>query len=174
MIKLVHKFEDIISAENILSAWQEFFCGKRSCPAAQKRIKNSITNKAEHFYQASWHFFRKHCQVFVLFFSRYVPMAREKLVPFFYSHFGLFFYLLIVSILLVLNSKDSTIRLMALILSAILCGYAVQSFFDFPKERITHNMVRLVIFAAIIKLVNYENKSENGKRFKFLSLIKVF
>ncbi|TSC94175.1 MAG: Uncharacterized protein CEN87_628 [Parcubacteria group bacterium Licking1014_1] len=35
MIKLVHKFEDIISAENILEAWQEFLRGKRNKPDAQ-------------------------------------------------------------------------------------------------------------------------------------------
>jgi len=28
-IKLTHKFEDIISLENLLAAWQEFLVGKR-------------------------------------------------------------------------------------------------------------------------------------------------
>lgn len=35
-IVLQHKYEDIISVENILEAWQEFLCGKRNKPDVQE------------------------------------------------------------------------------------------------------------------------------------------
>jgi retron-type reverse transcriptase len=35
-VELVHKFEDIISMENLLAAWQEFIAGKRSKPDVQQ------------------------------------------------------------------------------------------------------------------------------------------
>jgi len=44
---LCHKYEDIISVENILEAWQEFLCGKRSKPDVQEfslRLMDNIFN----------------------------------------------------------------------------------------------------------------------------------
>ena len=43
-IQLVHKFEDIVSVENLLSAWQEFVRGKRSKPDVQQFSINLIDN----------------------------------------------------------------------------------------------------------------------------------
>ena len=46
-IILGHKYEDIISVENILEAWQEFLCGKRSKPDVQEfslRLMDNIFN----------------------------------------------------------------------------------------------------------------------------------
>ena len=46
-INLVHKFEDIISVENLLEAWQEFIKGKRNKPDVQEfslRLMNNIFN----------------------------------------------------------------------------------------------------------------------------------
>ncbi|MCX6760391.1 MAG: reverse transcriptase/maturase family protein [Candidatus Nealsonbacteria bacterium] len=46
-IKLIHKFEDIISIDNLLLAWQEFVKGKRNKPDVQEfslRLMNNIFN----------------------------------------------------------------------------------------------------------------------------------
>ena len=43
-IRLIHKFEDIISLENLLSAWQEFLRGKRSRLDVQKFSFNLMDN----------------------------------------------------------------------------------------------------------------------------------
>jgi len=45
--QLVHKFEDIISVDNLLSAWQEFVLGKRSKSDVQEfqlRLMNNLLN----------------------------------------------------------------------------------------------------------------------------------
>src|SRR3989344_8676081 len=41
---LVHKFEDIISIENLLEAWKEFVRGKRSKPDVQEFSLNLMDN----------------------------------------------------------------------------------------------------------------------------------
>lgn len=43
-IKLVHKYEDIISVENLLSAWKEFLQGKRNRFDVQEFLLNLIDN----------------------------------------------------------------------------------------------------------------------------------
>jgi retron-type reverse transcriptase len=46
-IVLQHKYEDIISVENILEAWREFLCGKRNKPDVQEfslRLMDNIFN----------------------------------------------------------------------------------------------------------------------------------
>ena len=43
-IQLTHKFEDIISVENLLLAWQEFIKGKRNKPDVQIFSLNLMDN----------------------------------------------------------------------------------------------------------------------------------
>ena len=43
-IQLFHKFEDIISIENLLEAWKEFVKGKRSKPDVQEFSLNLMDN----------------------------------------------------------------------------------------------------------------------------------
>ncbi|PIZ98289.1 MAG: RNA-dependent DNA polymerase [Candidatus Komeilibacteria bacterium CG_4_10_14_0_2_um_filter_37_10] len=46
-IQLTHKFEDIISLENLLTAWQEFLCGKRN----RKDVQEFCTNLMDNIFQ---------------------------------------------------------------------------------------------------------------------------
>ena len=43
-ITCTHSYEDIISVENLLLAWQEFLCGKKSRKDVQKFQRHLMTN----------------------------------------------------------------------------------------------------------------------------------
>jgi len=54
-IRLIHKFEDIISLENLLEAWQEFLRGKRKKKDVQEFHANLMDNILELHYDLLYH-----------------------------------------------------------------------------------------------------------------------
>jgi len=55
---LAHKYEDIISVENILEAWQEFLCGKRNKPDVQEFSLHLMDNIFKLHYELANHTYK--------------------------------------------------------------------------------------------------------------------
>ena len=61
----------------------QIFSGQRGRTTSKKRIKDRITNKTKHFNKSFWQYLGKHCQMFILLFTREIPMSSEILIPLF-------------------------------------------------------------------------------------------
>ncbi len=64
--------------------------------------------------------------------------------------YGVFFYICILAVLIFFNATQKTDKHTGLIAIVILSGYALISFLDFPRERIEHQMLLMVLLALVI------------------------
>lgn len=77
----------------------------------------------------------------------------------FLFYFGLFVFVMVLSLLLFINAADWKQKVLGLIVVSGLFGFMLVSFVDFPKERVEHNLLIYIAFALVILM--YDSNTDN-------------